>query len=86
MAKGKVQKPKTAEKKAKAKKKVAKTVVKSSVLNREPKLGVPQGLEECAVALANSGKIDKAKRTAECIQDEKVKLEILGQIEKIAQA
>lgn len=58
------------------------TIVKNPT--KEAKVVEPNSLEFCAMYLANKGKIDKARRTAEGIKDPKVKEAVLAKIESIA--
>jgi len=75
----------------KAKKVVKKAVEKveaakvevTEVSRRKIKVASSRTLEECAMTLAGQGKLDKAIRTAEAIQDKAKREEIVKQIESM---
>jgi hypothetical protein len=81
MAKKKVTKKKVTKKTVKAEKKVEAPKAVTEVSRRKIKVASSRTLEECAMTLAGQGRLDKAIRTAEAIQDKAKKEEIVKQIE-----
>jgi hypothetical protein len=88
MAKKKVTKKKVTKKTVKAEKKVETPKVEpkaevTEVSRRKIKVASSRTLKECAITLAGQGRLDKAIRTAEAIQDKAKREEIVKQIESM---